>query len=356
MSFYSNKTYMEDLRCAVESSIEIEKLSGSSVMITGASGLIGSYLTDILLLCNRERNADITIYAVDLSTERMQARFEGQITDKLKMIEHNVNDVPEFDFSVDYIIHAASNASPAAFNNDPVGTIMSNIQGTKNLLDYGKSHDTKRFLYISSGEVYGQGDLSLDSFDESYSGYVDPTSPRSCYPNSKRCAETLCVSYTKQFGLDTVIVRPSHTYGANATSNDNRANVQFVNNAVKGEDIVLNSAGDQLRSYTYIADTASAILTVLTKGESCNAYNIANEDSIVTVAGFAKIVAECAGVKVVFTDPDEVAKAERTPIAKQVLDNGKLRELGWSGRYSLKKGLSGIISILTKKTIINKQP
>ena len=346
MSFYNNKIYMEDLHRAVESSVDVEKLFDSSVMITGASGLIGSYLTDILLLCNKEKKANITIYAIDLNVERMKNRFEGQITDQLFLIEHNVNDIPSFDFQADYIIHAASNAFPAAFNNDPVGTIMSNIQGTKNLLDYGKAHDTKRFLYISSGEVYGQGDLSLDSFDESYSGYVDPISPRSCYPNSKRCAETLCVSYTKQFGLDTVIVRPSHTYGANATSSDNRANVQFVNNAVKGEDIVLNSAGNQLRSYTYIADTASAILTVLTKGESCNAYNIANEDSIVTVAGFAKIVAECAGVKVIFTDPDEVAKAERTPIAKQVLDNGKLRELGWSGRYSLKQGLSGIISIL----------
>ena len=340
---------MEDLHSAVESSVDIEKLYGCSVMITGASGLIGSYLTDMLLLCNKKNDANITIYAIDLSTERMKDRFADQITDKLVMIEHNVNDIPNFDFSVDYIIHAASNAYPAAFNTDPVGTIMSNILGTKYLLDYGKGHGTKRLLYISSGEVYGQGDLSLDSFDESYNGYVDPTSARSCYPNSKRCAETLCVSYTKQYGLDTVIVRPSHTYGANATSKDNRANVQFVNNAVKGEDIVLNSAGNQLRSYTYIADTASAILTVLTKGESCNAYNIANEDSTVTVAGFAKAVAECAGVKVVFTAPDEVAKAERTPIAKQVLDNGKLSKLGWVGKYSLRQGVSCVMNVLKQE-------
>ena len=169
------------------------------------------------------------------------------------MVEHDVNIIPKFDFPVDFIIHAASNAYPAAFNADPVGTIMSNILGTKNMLDYALNHSAKRFLFLSSGEVYGQGDLSVDAFDEKYSGYVDPTSPRSCYPNSKRCAETLCVSYTKQYGLDTVIARPSHTYGANFTELDNRANVQFVNRAIKGDDIVLLSAGNQLRSYTYIA-------------------------------------------------------------------------------------------------------
>ena len=202
MSFYDSNTFLEDLRAAIKSSIDIEKLNNSSVMITGASGLIGSFLTDILLLCNKERNSNITIYALDLSKKRLADRFDGSITEKLIFIEHNVNDEPVFDFQVDYIIHAASNAFPAAFNNDPVGTIMSNIQGTKYLLDYGKDHGTKRLLYISSGEVYGQGDLSLECFEESYAGYVDPTSARSCYPNSKRCAETLCVSYTKQYGLE----------------------------------------------------------------------------------------------------------------------------------------------------------
>ena len=217
-------------------------------------------------------------------------------------MEHNVNELPDFDFAVDYIIHAASPAFPAAFNNDPVGTVMSNILGTKYLLDYGKDHGTKRMLYISSGEVYGQGDLSLESFDETYAGYVDPTSVRSCYPNGKRTAETLCVSYTKQFGIDTVIVRPSHTYGPTVTKADNRANAQFVNKGLAGEDIVLNSAGNQMRSYTYLADSASAIISVLTSGESGNAYNIANSASRTTIAGFAKEVASQTGTKVIFAD------------------------------------------------------
>lgn len=348
MSFYESETFLDDLRTAVGSSIEIEKLFNSSVMITGASGLIGSFLTDMLLLCNKERNSNITIYALDLSKERLADRFEGAKTDELVFVEHNVNDEPDFDFQVDHIIHAASNAFPAAFNSDPVGTIMSNIQGTKYLLDYGRDHGAKRMLYISSGEVYGQGDLSLECFDESYAGYVDSTSARSCYPNSKRCAETLCVSYTKQYGLETVIVRPSHTYGANATKADNRANVQFINKAIAGEDIVLNSAGNQMRSYTYIADTASAILTVLTKGETGEAYNIAAPNSRTTIAGLAQTIADQTGVRLVFADPDEVQKAELTPIAKQVLSSKKLEGLGWKGRYDPREGVGRILDILGK--------
>lgn len=349
MSFYESKTFLDDLRTAVESVVDIGRLNGSSVMVTGASGLIGSYITDMLLLCNKERGSDITIYAIDLSEERLAERFDGAKTDKLIFIEHNVNDLPVFDHKVDHIIHAASNAFPAAFNNDPVGTIMSNIQGTKYLLDYGRDHGAKRFLYISSGEVYGQGDISLECFEETYGGYVDPTSARSCYPNSKRCAETLCVSYTKQYGLETVIVRPSHTYGANATKADNRANVQFVNKAVAGEDIVLNSAGNQMRSYTYIADTASAILTVLIKGESTEAYNIANPESRTTIAGLAQTIADQTGVKLIFADPDEVQKAELTPIAKQVLGSDKLEGLGWKGKYTVEQGVGHTLSIMRNK-------
>lgn len=347
MNFYDSKNYLKDVEVAVKNTVAIEKLFGSSVLIAGGSGLIGSFMADMLLYANEHMNADITVYAMDLSMERLTARYEGAVSaDKLRFVEHNVNDVPDFDFRADYIIHAASPAFPAAFNNDPVGTLMSNILGTKYLLDYGKEHGTKRMLYISSGEVYGQGDLSLESFEESYAGYVDPTSARSCYPNGKRTAETLCVSYTKQYGIDTVIVRPSHTYGPTATKADNRANAQFVNNGLAGKDIVLNSAGNQMRSYTYLADSASAIISVLTSGESGNAYNIANSASRTTIAGFAKEVAAQTGTKVIFADPDEVAKAEMTPIAKQVLSSKKLESLGWKGQFNIEDGIRHTLDIM----------
>jgi nucleoside-diphosphate-sugar epimerase len=346
MNFYKSESYKRDIEIAVKATVGIEKLFDSSVLIAGGSGLIGSYMADMLLYANKHMNANITVYAMDLSSEILALRYEGADTDKLHFVEHNVNEITDFDFDVDYIIHAASPAFPAAFNSDPVGTVMSNILGTKYLLDYGKDHGTKRMLYISSGEVYGQGDLSLEAFDETYAGYVDPTSVRSCYPNGKRTAETLCVSYTKQFGLDTVIVRPSHTYGPTVTKADNRANAQFVNKGLAGEDIVLNSAGNQMRSYTYLADSASAILSVLTSGESGNAYNIANSNSRTTIAGFAKEVAAQTGTKVIFADPDEVAKAEMTPIAKQVLSSKKLEGLGWKGQFTIEEGIRRTLNIM----------
>ena len=346
MNFYKSESYKRDIEISVKATVAIEKLFNSSVLIAGGSGLIGSYMADMFLYANKHMNANITVYVMDLSSERLESRYEGADNDRLRFVEHNVNELPDFNFPVDYIIHAASPAFPAAFNSDPVGTIMSNILGTKHLLDYGKAHGTKRMLYISSGEVYGQGDISLESFEETYAGYVDSTSARSCYPNGKRAAETLCVSYTKQFGLDTVIVRPSHTYGPTVTKADNRANAQFVNKGLAGEDIVLTSAGNQMRSYTYLADSASAILSVLTSGESCNAYNIANSQSRTTIAGYAKEVAVQTGTKVIFADPDEVAKAEMTPIAKQVLSSKKLESLGWKGQFTIEEGIRHTLNIM----------
>lgn len=348
MNLYKSNTYSADLRNAITDVLNLEKLKNQTIMITGATGLIGSFLIDMLLTYNKNANACIKIYAIGRSIQRLKKRFAGAESDFLIYVEHDVNNEPLFDFSVDYIIHAASNAYPASFNSDPVGTIMSNVLGTEKLLNYGMTHNMKRFLFVSSGEIYGQGDISIDSLEESYSGYVDPTQPRSCYPASKRTAETLCVAYAKQFGLDTIIVRPCHTYGPNATSVDNRANVQFVNNVLNNEDIILKSAGNQLRSYCYIADTASALLTVLLNGLCCNAYNIANSKATATIAEYAGIVAEKSGHKLIFENPDAVALAERSPIAKQVLNTKKLASLGWQGRYSVSEGIAHTLSILTE--------
>lgn len=348
MNLYLSGTYLQGLTETCKCVKNIKKLKNCSVLITGAAGLIGSYLTDVLLAYNQRVNANISIYALGLSNAKMQERFKGFKTDKLIFIEHNVNDLPKFDFRADYVIHAASNAFPAVINSDPVGTIMSNILGTKYLLDYAQTHGTKRLLYISSGEVYGQGDLNLAEFTEDYSGYVNPIQSRSCYPNGKRTAETLCVSYTQQFGLETVIVRPSHTYGPNATSADNRANVQFVNDALAGRDIVMNSAGTQMRSYTYISDCVSGILTVLLNGKSAEAYNIANKNAKITIAGFAQEVAKQTSGKVVFVEPDKVALAQRTPIEKQVLSSVKLEGLGWLGRFNVEQGIANMLQVLNE--------
>ena len=345
IDLYLSKTYIEDLVSTAQDVTDIKSLCGSSILITGCTGTIGSWLADTLILYNELNAADMKIILAGRNIKRMKAHFEKCPTTPPDYVYYDLGEAPEWDFPVDYIIHAAGNAHPAAFNGDPCGTITGNILGTWNLLKYGLDHGCKRFLYISTGEVYGQGDLSLESFEETNGGYVDSTSPRSSYPNSKRAAETLCASFTAQYGMETVIVRPSHTYGPCITPTDSRANVQFLKNGFDGTDIVMKSAGTQERSYTYVADCASAALTVLLKGKKGNAYNSAVPEARATIAEFAQEVAKASGTKVIFADPTAADLANRTPIAKQVLSSAKTESLGWKGRYDVRTGVSHTLKI-----------
>ncbi len=341
---YGSPLYAMDIQTALDNVPRLFKLRGKRVMVVGAAGLIGSFLVDMLLAFNDTRQGDVDVIAVDCDGERLKARFADK--ERLRLVEQDVGHPLTVDVAADFIIHAASNAYPAALVADPVGTMCGNLFGTYHLLRYAHACGATRFLFVSSGEVYGQGTPSAEGFLETDSGYVDPTAVRSCYPMSKRAAETLCVSFAQQYALETVIVRPCHTYGPTATDKDNRANVQFVNNAVAGEDIVLQSRGEQRRSYCYVADCAAAVLSVLLGGQSGEAYNIANPAAITTVCGFAEAVARETGVRVRFAQPDAAAKAQQTAISYAVLDSRKLCALGWRGRYTVEKGVRQTVRIL----------
>uniref|UniRef100_UPI004056F7C7 NAD-dependent epimerase/dehydratase family protein n=1 Tax=Agathobacter sp. TaxID=2021311 RepID=UPI004056F7C7 len=346
MGLYNCSTYIEDLDNAIKGTISLERLKNTSILITGATGTIGSFVADTLLRYNKIHNANMKVYAASRKIENLEKHFGEMKTEYLHYVEYDLNQEITFEFEVDYVIHAAGNAYPSAFVNDPVGTIMGNIAGTYKLLEYARTHNVKKFCYISSGEVYGQGDIQMESFHELYAGYLNITSPRTCYPGSKRLAETLCVSYSKQYGLKTVIARLCHTYGPCITENDNRANVQFFKSSLNKQNIVLKSEGCQMRSYCYVADCASGILTVLIKGKNGEAYNIANRDARVTIADFAKITAQTAECKLRFEIPTAEDIANRTPIQKQVLDSHKLEQFGWKGIYSVEKGILHTLLIL----------
>lgn len=346
MDIQQSSTYQTDLKTTADHIINAEALKGKSVLITGATGTVGSYIADTLLWMNQVRQYGIRVILAGRNLEKLRNAFDFWNDSLLKYVQYDLSAQINFSEPADYIIHAAGNSHPKAFNSDPVGTIVNSVDSTKRLLDYGLINGTKRLLYVSSGEVYGQGDICLESFREDDIGRLDLASPRSCYPESKRAAENLCASYYSQYGLETVSVRLCHTYGPVYTEADSRAQVQFIRNALAHQNIELKSSGTQLRSYNYIADAAAGILTVLLNGTAGEAYNIANPDVKITIAGLAQIIAENENLKVSYLQPNAVDIANRSPIAKQVLNTEKLEKLGWRGVYSAETGISHTLRIL----------
>lgn len=289
-----------------------------TILITGAHGLIGSAIVRRLRAEDRYNVVEGTRDWCDV-TQPIQG-----------------------DTQYHYIIHAASNAAPKAFAETPVDVMMANILGVRNLMEYGRTHGMERFLFVSTGEVYGEGDGRV--FTEDYQGFVDITSPRSCYPSSKRAAETLCAAYAKQYGIDYVVARPCHIYGPDFTRNDNRVYAQFIRNVMRGEDIVMKSTGEQMRSWCYVEDCVSALLTILEHGTSGEAYNIADENSNISIRQLAEMIAEIGGKHVVIDLPSDAERSGYNPVTQSLFSTEKLQSLGWTITGTMKEKMQETIS------------
>lgn len=317
-------------------------LRDRSLLISGSTGMIGSCLVDAIMFRNRVHGLNCKIFAVTRSREKACSRFaEWSVSSLLQILEGDVNqDISHLlPNSVDYVLHLASNTHPVAYASDPIGTILTNIVGTRNMLEAAASLGARRFLFASSNEIYGENRGDKELFDESYLGYIDCNSLRAGYPESKRCGEALCQAYLRQKGLDIVIARLTRSFGPSLLPSDTKAMSQFLRNGANGEDIVLKSKGDQLYSYTYAADAVTGLLTVLLNGEKGEAYNVAEESFDIPLKEIASIIAEEAGTKVVFDLPDEVEAAGFSKVTKARLDGSKLRALGWRAQYSLREGI-----------------
>lgn len=335
-------SYKGDILQIFKGNLPWEKLSGTYILVTGATGLIGGCLVEALMMNPRR---DYQVYASGRNEERAKERFKDYVDNPaFHFVQYDVMQPLQSDVHFDYVIHAASNASPNFFAQKPVEVIKSNIDGVAHLMEYGLSHGMKRFLYVSSGEVYGEGDGR--TFTEDYSGYVNPTSPRSCYPSSKRAAETLCVSYAAEYGIDVVIARPCHTYGPHFTEQDNRVYAQFIRNVLCGEDIVMKSTGEQFRSWCYVVDCVSALLHILLKGECGEAYNIADDKSSISIKELAEIVAKIGGSEVVIDVPTTEERQGYNAVTKSVFSTEKLQQLGWKVKGTIEEKLSKTIKEL----------
>lgn len=319
-----------------------EKLNGASVAVTGAGGLVGSYLMRALDAVRRSHALDLTLIALCRDPERARQQLSG--IEALNCLEYDATLPLSAAFRADYILHAAANAHPLAFSSDPVGTLQANILGTMELLERARGTGA-RFILFSTGEIYGEKPELLGGFDEHTFGALDPMTPRACYPEGKRAAEALCAAYHSQYGVDALAARLTYIYGASITNSNSRADAQFLRRALAGEDIVLKSDGAQLRSYCYVADAVSALLTLMLRGEAATAYNVANPACVASIREYAETLAELAGVRVRFELPPERERRGYSTVTRAVLDPTRLTSLGWRAEYPLREGLRRTLEI-----------
>ncbi len=341
---YNNPVVSEDLGRIVSSVPNISTLKNSTVLITGANGMLATYLVYTLLYLNDTTKCNTKVVALVRNGKRAEERF-GQVSqrDDLRLLVQDVCAPISINESVDYIIHAAGNASPRSIVNDPVGIISANTVGTLNVLEFAREKQVKCVLFTSTREVYGKTGEGITSIKESDYGSIDSLEARSCYPESKRIAETLCKSYYVQHGLPFKVVRIAHAYGPGMViENDGRVMADFIGDVVANRHIVLKSDGSAERAFCYISDAITAIFTVMLNGRDAEAYNLANETQPLPIGEVARMLVDLfpeKELKVKFDLSQAKSNMGYSKIARVGLDTSKLNALGWTPRVKLEEGL-----------------
>lgn len=335
--------YQEDLDRILQTN-GIDSLKGMRFLISGATGLIGVCLIDALMRYNQQ-GADIDVYALGRSREKAASRLGDYLGDAhFHFVEHDVHDpLPKIP-DADVIFPLASNTHPLAYSQYPIETVEINVKGAEHALQKAVECGAT-VLYPSTVEVYGNA-RGEDNFTEDYTGVLNLNTARSCYTESKRLSEALCQSYIAERGARVKIVRLSRAFGPTMLMSDSKASSQFILKALGGEDIVLKSKGEQMFSYTYVADAVSAMLYVLVHGENGQPYNISNEACNVRLKDFARLCAEWAGREVVFELPSETEQKGFSIAMRAILDNNRIKGIGWQPGYTMADAISRTLSIL----------
>ena len=348
MNINEVELYNEEIKKYASKNIDWEKLKDKTFLITGATGLIGKFLIDVIMYKNDTDNLNCKVIALGRNESKAKERFANCYDSKLfKFYETDINEpITIEEEKLDYILHAASSTHPLQYSNYPISTITANVIGTKNILDLAVKTNASRVLFASSVEIYGENRGDVDAFDESYLGYINCNTLRAGYPESKRTGEALCQAYIKEKGLDIVIPRLSRIFGPTILSTDSKALSQFINKAVNDEDIVLKSEGNQYFSYTYVGDAVTALLYTLFYGVNGEAYNVSDDTYDITLKDLASTIAKQVGKKVIFDLPSEEERKGYSTATKAIMVSDKIKKLGWSVEESLDKTLNITINIL----------
>lgn len=312
-----------------------------TILVTGASGFIGSAVAGALA------QSGARVIALCRNVEKGKRRFDP-LTEAVTVLPWDMAAPLPHTGPVDAIVHAAGHGDPAAYAAEPATVMRENCLGCLGILDFAVASKAERFVFISSGEVYGALDLER-RIAETDRGSVDPLNPRSCYPLGKMAAESLCLAYFRQYGLSASIARLCHVYGPGADSNDSRIAARFPLAAAMGRDIVLKSPGEQRRSLCHIDDAARGVLAVLAGGGAGEAYNVADESAELTVREFAERIAAIGGVRVIFDKPTRDEEKNFNPMPRATFSAAKLRELGWAPRMEIGRGLRETVAWFSGK-------
>ncbi|MDR0285156.1 MAG: NAD-dependent epimerase/dehydratase family protein [Propionibacteriaceae bacterium] len=336
---YASRSYRDDVDRIAGGDLGWDELRDSVCLLSGASGSVGSCLVDVLMARNRDHGLGATIHALARDPVRLHERFRRYAGDPRLVL--TAGDVCTCagtrteGCQPDYVIHAASNTHPVAYDADPIGTIMTNVDGTNTLLALAAQAGARRALFLSSVEIYGQSRGDAARFSETDCGYINCHTLRAGYPESKRVGEALCEAYARLTGLGVVIPRLPRVFGPTLRPGDTKAASQFLWRAARGEDVVLKSAGDQWFSYCYVGDAVSAILTCLTSGVAGEAYNVAFPGGEIRLRDLAALAAAAGGTRVVGDVPTAAEQRGFSPATRAVMDGSKRAGLGWTPQWDL---------------------
>lgn len=319
------------------------EFDGKAIAVTGATGLLGSIAVRCLLAIGAR------VVAVVRNLEKAKQMF-GQENDQLTFFSMDFQSEGFSRMSqmeaVDAILHFASPTASKYFVEHPVETIDTVVRGTQTILEYGKLHKATKIILVSTLEVYGTVHNDHHPLTEDQQGYLDPMQVRSSYPMAKRLAECLCHSAAEEYGVNVMVARLAQTFGAGVTADDQRVFAQFARSIINKENIILHTTGELSRCYCYTTDAISALLYILLRGKSGEAYNVANESTYISIIDMARLVCKTfnPALRPVVELKEGMGYSAPTKLR---LSASKIMALGWKPRYNLEEMFSRLINSLT---------
>lgn len=324
-----------DLKIICNSAVNWRMYQNKVILVSGVTGRLGRYVFETLIDVDIKYNLNLRVVGIARSYKKAKEVFgETLLLPNVSFLYQDINDVINFDGNIDYIFHTAGPAAPIDFKETAVETLWTHVNGTHNILECAKNHNTKRVFYVSTVETYGafKGECNISEDDM---GPLQHLNSRACYPEAKRLCETMLTCYKEEYNVDYCGVRFSHTLGPGILLNDGRAFAEFINCVLNNKDIVLNSDGSAMRTYTYVADGINAVFLIMEKGES-TLYNVATDENMISIRDLAELIASFSPTKktkVVFSN--EAAKMPYLPFKLPIMDTSHIRELGWKPQVNI---------------------